>query len=131
MSAFFLDGFAHVSEMLSGQDSGARDKQGFITQIKDSTQIAGVTAMLLGSGIMLFAPLVISFITKDAQVQAIAEQHSVYAGIYIIVSFVAFQLDGVFIGATRSKEMRNTSIISLLVLIGTGTVLTQRSEERV
>ncbi|HLS11313.1 MAG TPA: MATE family efflux transporter [Flavobacteriaceae bacterium] len=125
MSAFFLDGFAHVSEMLSGKAIGAKDKQGFITQIKDSTQIAGVTAILLGSGIMLFAPLVISFITKDAQVQAIAEQHSVYAGIYIIVSFVAFQLDGVFIGATRSKEMRNTSIISLLVLIGAGTILTQ------
>lgn len=125
MSAFFLDGFAHVSEMLSGKAIGAKDKQGFIKQIKDSTQIAGVTAILLGSGIMLFAPLVISFITKDVQVQAIAEQHAIYAGIYIIVSFVAFQLDGVFIGATRSKEMRNTSIISLLVLIGTGTVLTQ------
>jgi len=125
MSAFFLDGFAHVSEMLSGKAIGAKDKQGFITQIKDSTQIAGVTAILLGSGIMLFAPLVISFITKDVQVQAIAEQHAVYAGVYIIVSFVAFQLDGVFIGATRSKEMRNTSIISLLVLIGAGTVLTQ------
>src|SRR5699024_2066634 len=103
----------------------AKEKQDFIKQIKDSTQIAGVTAILLGSGIMLFAPLVISFITKDVQVQAIAEQHAIYAGIYIVVSFVAFQLDGVFIGATRSKEMRNTSIISLLVLIGVGTLLTK------
>src|SRR5690625_6624171 len=74
---------------------------------------------------MLIALLIIILIPKYAQVQAIAEQHSVYAGIYIIVSFVAFQLDGVFIGATRSKEMRNTSIISLLVLIGAGTILTQ------
>jgi len=125
MSAFFLDGFAHVSEMLSGKAIGAKDKQGFIKQIKDSTQIAGITALILGSGIMLFAPSVISLISKDAQVQAIAEQHAIYAGIYIVVSFVAFQLDGVFIGATRSKEMRNTSIISLLVLIGVGTLLTK------
>ena len=125
MSAFFLDGFAHVSEMLSGKTIGANDKQGFIKQIRDSTQIAGVTAIILGIGIMLFAPSVISFISTDSQVQLIAEQHAIYAGIYIIVSFVAFQLDGVFIGATRSKEMRNTSIVSLLVLIGVGTLLTQ------
>lgn len=125
MSAFFLDGFAHVSEMLSGKAIGAKDKQRFITQIKDSTQIAGITAVVLGLGIMLFAPYVITFIAKDPQVQAIAEQHAIYAGIYIVVSFVAFQLDGVFIGATRSKEMRNTSILSLIVLIGVGTLLTQ------
>lgn len=125
MSAFFLDGFAHVSEMLSGKAIGAKDKQRFITQIKDSTQIAGITAVVLGLGIMLFAPSVITFIAKDPQVQAIAEQHAIYAGIYIVVSFVAFQLDGVFIGATRSKEMRNTSILSLIVLIGIGTLLTQ------
>lgn len=125
MSAFFLDGFAHVSEMVSGKAIGAKDKQGFITQIKDSTQIAGVTAVLLGGGIVLFAPSVINLIAKEPQVQLIAEQHAIYAGIYIVVSFVAFQLDGVFIGATRSKEMRNTSIFSLLVLIGVGTLLTQ------
>lgn len=125
MSAFFLDGFAHVSEMLSGKAIGAKDKQGFITQIKDSTQIAGITAVLLGGGILLFAPSVINLIAKDPQVQHIAEQHAIYAGIYIVVSFVAFQLDGVFIGATRSKEMRNTSILSLIVLIGVGTLLTQ------
>src|SRR5690625_7681271 len=106
MSAFFLDGFAHVSEMLSGKAIGAKDKQGFITQIKDSTQIAGVTAILLGSGIMLFAPLVISFITKDVQVQSIAEQHAVYAGGYIIVYFVAFNVDVTFIVVTRSKAMK-------------------------
>ncbi|HLW14523.1 MAG TPA: MATE family efflux transporter [Flavobacteriaceae bacterium] len=125
MSAFFLDGFAHVSEMLSGKAIGAKDKQRFITQIKDSTQITGITAVVLGLGIMLFAPSVITFIAKDPQVQAIAEQHAIYAGIYIVVSFVAFQLDGVFIGATRSKEMRNTSILSLIVLIGIGRLLTQ------
>src|SRR5690625_8048565 len=108
--------------MLSGKAIGAKDKQGFITQIKDSTQIAGVTAILLGSGIILFAPIVSSFITKDAQVQAIAEQHSVYAGIYIIASFVAFQVDGVFIGAAGSIEIINTSIISLVVLLVVGTI---------
>src|SRR5699024_11500387 len=75
--------------------------------------------------IIFLAPHMISIITKESQVQQIAQDYAVFAGIYILFSFVAFQLDGIFIGATRSKEMRNTSIISLLVLIGVGTLLTK------
>lgn len=124
MSAFFLDGFAHVSEMLAGQTIGAKDKPGFIKQIKESTHLAGLAALMAGLGIILFAPDVVSLITKEPHVQLIAQQHAIYAGVYILFSFVAFQLDGVFIGATRSKEMRNASIISLIVLVGVGTFLT-------
>lgn len=124
ISAFFLDGFAHVSEMLAGRTIGAKDKPGFIKQIKESTHLAGLAALLSGLGIIVFAPSVISLITKDPQVQIIAQQHAIYAGIYILFSFVAFQLDGVFVGATRSKDMRNSSIVSLLVLLGVGSLLT-------
>lgn len=124
MSAFFLDGFAHVSEMLSGKTIGAKDKTGFLKQIKESTELAGITAILLGAGIIFFAPYAIGLLTKETEVQIIAQDHIVYAGVYIIFSFVAFQLDGVFIGATKSKEMRNASIMSLIALIGIGTLLT-------
>lgn len=124
MSAFFLDGFAHVSEMLSGKSIGAKDKVGFLKQIKESTLLAGFTAAFLGLAIIFLAPHMISIITKESQVQQIAQDYAVFAGIYILFSFVAFQLDGIFIGATRSKEMRNASIISLLVLIGIGLILT-------
>src|SRR5699024_6692428 len=62
---------------------------------------------------------------QDTAVQVIAQDHAIYAGIYIIFSFVAFQLDGVFIGATRSKEMRNATVLSLLILIGIGTLTTR------
>lgn len=124
MSAFFLDGFAHVSEMLAGQTIGAKDKPSFMKQITESTHLAGISALMAGLAIIFFAPSVVSLITKEPQVQIIAQQHAIYAGIYIIFSFVAFQLDGIFIGATRSKEMRNASILSLIVLIGAGILLT-------
>jgi MATE family multidrug resistance protein len=126
LSAFFLDGFAHVSEMLSGKTIGAKDKVGFMKQLKDSTQLAGFSAVILGGIVVLFAPWVISFITKEIEVQVLAQQHAIYAGIYIVLSFVAFQLDGVFIGATRSKEMRNASLISMVILVVVGNVLTNQ-----
>ncbi len=126
LSAFFLDGFAHVSEMLSGKTIGAKDKNGFMKQMKESTQLAGLSALILGGMVVLFAPWIIRFISKEVDVQLIAQEHAIYAGIYILFSFVAFQLDGIFIGATRSKEMRNASLLSLLVLIVAGTVLTNQ-----
>lgn len=126
LSAFFLDGFAHVSEMLSGKAIGAKDKPGFMKQFKDSTQLAGFSALFLGGIVVLFAPWVIGFITKEIDVQVLAQQHALYAGIYIVLSFVAFQLDGVFIGATKSKEMRNASLISLVILVVVGTMLTNQ-----
>lgn len=125
LSAFFLDGFAHVSEMLSGKAIGANDKDGFIKQFRHSTQLAGITAVVLALGIIVFSPFTIGLLTKDADVQKVAMEHAVYAGIYILLSFVAFQLDGVFIGATKSKEMRNSTLISFIILVGVGTVMMQ------
>lgn len=124
MSAFFLDGFAYVSEMYAGKTIGAGDRPGFVRQMRDSTQLAGMTALILGLGIILFAPWAIQLLTREQVVQSIAGQHAYFAGIYIMFSFVAFQLDGIFIGATRSKEMRNASILSLFILIVAGTILT-------
>lgn len=124
LSAFFLDGYAHVSEMFAGNTIGAKDRLNFVDQLKKATKLAGANAVLLGLGIIFLAPFAVSLLTKEFAVQEIAQQHAVYAGIYIMLSFVAFQLDGIFIGATRSKDMRNASIISLVVLIGIGTLLT-------
>src|SRR5699024_7005533 len=115
LSAFFLDGFANVIEMYAGTAIGKGDKSLFKQRIWETTKVSGVTAFLLGLGIILLAPSAISLLTQDQNVQVIAENHAIYAGIYIVLSFAAFQLDGVFIGATRSKEMRNATVLSFIV----------------
>src|SRR5690606_24233838 len=51
----------------------------------------------------------------------LAIQHLPYAALYIVVSFAAFQLDGIFIGATQSRAMRNATVLALAVLIALGT----------
>lgn len=121
LSAFFLDGFANVIEMYAGRAIGKGDKVLFKQRIRESTHISCATAFLLGLGIIFLAPFAINLLTQDVEVQIIAQKHAIFAGIYIAFSFVAFQLDGVFIGATRSKEMRNATIFSLLLLVGLGT----------
>lgn len=117
LSAFFLDGYAHVVEMLTGQAYGRRKKACFKQAVQSSTILAGMTAVVLALGVYALSGVLIPLLTKDAQVQSIAVQHTVYAAIYIICSFAAFQLDGIFIGVTRSKEMRNATAIALFVFI--------------
>ncbi len=123
LSAFFLDGYAHVAEMLTGKAYGARDKTSFILQVRHSSVLAGITALLLAGLVYLFSTQLIPLLTKDAQVQTIALAHVGYAAIYIAVSFAAFQLDGVFIGLTRGSEMRNATLVAVVVFIGVALLL--------
>lgn len=123
LSAFFLDGYANVVEMLAGKAFGAKNKVAFKLQVKQSTVLAGGTAVLLALMVYVFSDMAIPLLTKDIQVQTIASNYKNYAVIYILFSFVAFQFDGVFIGVTKSKEMRNATIMALIAFIGLGLIL--------
>ena len=124
LSAFFLDGYAHVAEMLTGQAYGAKDKTIFIREVRHSSTLAGLTAFGLAVAVYTLGDIMIPLLTKDTQVQAVASEHGFYAALYILVSFAAFQLDGIFIGVTKSKEMRNATLIALAVFIGSESILT-------
>src|SRR5690606_24361588 len=115
---------AHVAEMLTGKAYGAKNKTYFIQQVKHSTILAGITALLLAGSIYSLSDLLIPLLTKDTQVQAIASAHSLYAAVYIALSFAAFQLDGVFIGVTKSVELRNATLAALIIFIGSALLLT-------
>lgn len=123
LSAFFLDGYAYVVEMLTGKAIGAKDRNAFTRNLRDSSRLAAVTAVALSLLVFVFGHEAISFLTIDESVRDVATQYLPYAAFYILISFVAFQLDGVFIGATWSKEMRNASLLSVLLFIGLGLAL--------
>lgn len=124
LSAFFLDGYAYVVEMMVGKALGAHNEQAFRLKLKQANQLAGVTACLLAILVAGLGVPAINGLTQDGVVRDIARQYLPYAAGYILVSFYAFQLDGVFIGASLSKEMRNASIFSLLLFLAFSFLLT-------
>ena len=126
LSAFFLDGYAYVVEMMVGKALGAHHAQAFRLQLKQANQLAGVTACVLAVLVAVLGTVAIDGLTQDRAVRDIAGQYLPYAAGYILVSFYAFQLDGVFIGAARSKEMRNASVFSLLLVLAFSFLLTAR-----
>ncbi len=116
-SAFFLDGFAHAAEVLIGRAKGAGRRDLFDLSVRASSRLAAATALLLSVLLLSFGSLIIAGLTDLAAVRLSAGRFLPYAACYVLVSVAAFQLDGIFIGATATRAMRNASALSLAVFL--------------
>jgi multidrug resistance protein, MATE family len=116
-SAFFLDAYAYVAEALVGEAVGARNPQQFDLALWRSTELAGVSAVVLALLILFGGELAVQALSQHADVWLAASVALPWAALYVALAFAAFQLDGVFIGATRTREMRQASIFSVLVFV--------------
>ncbi len=114
-AAFFLDGYAFVAESLVGSSIGARRRDIFDMAVKRSTVLAFITAWLLAMWIWLFGGLAVRLLTDLLEVRVAANEMLFLAAIYVLFSFAAFQLDGIFIGASFTRQMRNAAFMSLAV----------------
>jgi MATE family multidrug resistance protein len=113
-SAFFLDGFAFASESLVGKALGAKNKALFMTVVKRSSILAAAAAQILALFIIVFGALLIQQLTDIESIRTQAQQYLWFCAAYVSVSFAAFQLDGLFIGTTTTRSLRNASVLSSL-----------------
>lgn len=116
-AAFFLDAYAFVVESLVGSSIGAGRRDIFDKAVKRSTVLALITAVLLASGVWLFGEFAVAVLTDLPEVRVAANSKLFLAAIYVCISFAAFQLDGIFIGASATAQMRNAAFISLAVFL--------------
>ena len=116
-AAFFLDGYAFVVESLVGSSLGAKRRESFDIAVKRSSILALVTAAVLALLLLLFGSSAVVVLTDIEPVQAAAQGSLFLAAIYIFFSFAAFQLDGIFIGASFTRQMRNAAILSIAVFL--------------
>lgn len=115
--AFFLDGFALSAENLVGAAKGRCDLGGFDRAVKRTTVLAAVTAVGLALIMLGLGNYLIAALTDLNAVQTLAAEFLPYAAIYVGLSFAAFQLDGIFIGTTYAAEMRNASLVSVILFV--------------
>ncbi len=118
-----LDGFAAAAEQLAGRMIGARNIAGFNRAVR----LTLVWSVVCGAAITLvyavFGNGFIALLTQAASVRHEAARSLFWAALVPLVAAAAFQLDGVFIGATWSRDMRNMMLLSLVVFIGSWAVL--------
>lgn len=116
-TAFFLDGFAYVAESLSGRSYGAKDKATFSMVLRRTTRLAALAAIGLAGLVLWAGEALISTLTNLEEVVALSTTLLPVCAAYVLASFPAFQLDGLFIGTSRTREMRNASLGSTVVFL--------------
>ncbi|MFT5211804.1 MAG: MATE family multidrug resistance protein, partial [Flavobacterium sp.] len=119
LSAFFLDGFALAAETLVGAAVGEKNRSKLDQIIKLCTELALITAVSISFVFWLTGSWIISLMSNVELVKLEAEEYLIWAILAPIISVWCYLLDGIFIGATRTTEMRNAMIISLFGFIAT------------
>ncbi|WP_312402634.1 MATE family efflux transporter [Rhizobium sp.] len=119
----FLDGIATAAEQLAGRAVGARNRVAFDRMIKLTTLWALVLGALVALSFTAGGWWVIDLASPNATVEQLAEGFLPYAAIMPLVGAIAFQMDGVYIGATWSREMRNLMLLSLATYFAAWAVL--------
>jgi MATE family multidrug resistance protein len=119
ISAFFLDGLANAAQQLCGQAYGARDRMAFSDAVRLVLAWGFGFAVAVAIVFALFGPWLIHTMTASGNVQQIAQEYLGYVVASPLLAVFAFGYDGIFIGATWAREMRNLMIVSLLAFLAT------------
>jgi MATE family multidrug resistance protein len=125
-AAFFLDGYAFVVEALVGTSIGARRRDIFDLAVRRTTSLAIMTAIFLALAIGLFGDVAVMLLTDISAVRLAANELLLLPAIYVFFSFAAFQLDGIFIGASFTRRMRDAAVISISVYLFAWWILSDR-----
>ncbi|MER8778445.1 MULTISPECIES: MATE family efflux transporter [unclassified Mesorhizobium] len=114
VAGYFLDGFATAAEQLAGRAIGARAATAFDQAVRLTLfwglGLAGAATLFL----LLEGTDLIALITTSTDVRAIADIYLPWAAFTALSGALAFEMDGVFIGATWSRDMRNMMLLSFL-----------------
>ncbi len=114
ITAFALDGFAFAAETLVGQAVGAKDRARLRRSAWLSALWGGALSLVMVLFFALFGAIIIDLMATAPQVRIEARLFLPYVLIAPLAGIAAFMLDGIFIGATRTQDMRNMMLVSFV-----------------
>ncbi|MGF1627529.1 MAG: MATE family efflux transporter [Alphaproteobacteria bacterium] len=121
--AFALDAFAFAAEALVGQAIGARDRAMLVTSIRLTWLLGLAVAAAFAVAYAAFAGPLVAIMTDLPEVREITLEYRWWMAGIPLAAVSSYLLDGVFIGATRTREMRNAMLVSVALFVGLGYLL--------
>ena len=125
LAAFFLDAYAFSTEGVVGFTIGRRNKKSFLLVVKNSIQLSFFTALIISIFYLIFFKQIINIITDIDILRFISYKHAIWIIIIPPIASFCYQLDGIFIGASQTKEMRNAMLVAVASFIVISIYLTQ------
>ena len=115
--SYSLDGFAQAAEVLIGNEFSKKNKNKIIKIAISSTIISFIFAIIYFLIFYLFIDNIIILMTSINSVIVETQNYALWIIVSPLISFLSFQMDGIFIGANKTRMMRNTVIISFIIFI--------------
>ncbi|AIC25765.1 DNA-damage-inducible protein DinF [Rhizobium etli bv. mimosae str. IE4771] len=112
LSGYYLDGLANAAEQITGRAVGARYRPAFDRGLKLTILWSFGLAAIVSAFFFLAGPWLISVLTTSPEVRQAAATYLPWAAVTGLTGALAFLMDGVFIGATWSADMRNRMLMS-------------------
>ena len=113
--AFGLDGIAHATEALVGALIGKQDPNRLKQLVWRSVIMSGVLSLMASIVIIIGQPVMVSAVTSQAELARSVSMIWWWIMLIPPASFLAFLMDGVFVGASLGRKMRDTTIISAVL----------------
>ncbi len=110
-----LDGFASATSALVGESLGAGDKKELRRNVIAATIMAVIVAGIYTIVYLIIGNSLVTLFTNIDELRDYSSNYLVWIFLSPLISVWAYQLDGIFIGATLSKEMRNAMILSATI----------------
>ncbi len=123
ITAYAMDGFAFAAETLVGQALGARRRM----RLRQGAVLTSMWALLIVIGLSILFALaggaIIDLMAKSDAVRGEARVYLIYMVLAPLMGWAAWMLDGIFIGATATRDMRNMMLLSFVVYLAALAVL--------
>ncbi len=117
LSSFFLDAYAYSTEGIVGFTIGRKNKKSFLLVVKNSIQLSVFTGIIISLIFLLFFKQIINIMTDIEIIRFVAYQHAYWIILIPPIASLCYQLDGIFIGASQTKEIRNAMIMSVITFM--------------
>ena len=117
ISAFFLDGLANAAQQLCGQAFGARDRHAFSAAARLVVAWGFAFAIAVAAAFAAFGAHFIDIMTAAEEVRGMAREYLIFVIVSPLLAVFAFAFDGIYIGATWARDMRNLMLLSLLIFL--------------
>jgi len=116
LTAFGLDGFAHAAEALVGKAIGEKRREAFIAAVQISLKWSLIFAVGFTLCYWAGGPLLIAVLTDLPEIREAATRYLPWLIGSPLISVWSYLYDGVYVGATRAREMRNIMVISAFLV---------------
>ena len=124
LSAFILDAYAFSTEGMVGYSLGKKDIILFKKIVQNSFILSSITGLIISIIYFLINNFVINLMSDIEEIRNLSSSYAVWLIIMPVISSFCFQFDGIFIGVSQTKELRNAMIFSVFGYLAISIFLT-------